>query len=266
MNDIRLSGLSIEETYQIIPQNTILLGYVGSIAHGTYTPKTDPNAIDDKDIMGVCFGPRESYLGLTGFEHKTAFIGEWDSTVYEVRKYFRLLLKQNPNVLSLLWLPETCYIRIEPAGRQILDNRDLFVSKKAFHSFVGYANGQLHRMTHGAYEGYMGEKRKRLVDKFGYDCKNAAHLVRLLRMGIEYLTEGTLHVFREDAKELKAIKSGEWSLERVQRQADQLFTLAREAYVRSPLPPTPNTDQAEDLLCNILQEHLDETRTIRNVR
>lgn len=34
----------------------------------------------------------------------------------------------------------------------------------------------------------MGEKRKQLVAKHGYDTKNASHLIRLLRMGMEFLT------------------------------------------------------------------------------
>lgn len=48
----------------------------------------------------------------------------------------------------------------------------------------------------------MGQKRRELVRRVGYDAKNAAHLIRLLRMGIEFLTEGTLHVERADATEL----------------------------------------------------------------
>ena len=44
--------------------------------------------------------------------------------------------------------------------------------------------------------GYMGQKRRELVRRVGYDDKNAAHLIRLLRMGIEFLTEGTIYVER----------------------------------------------------------------------
>ena len=40
----------------------------------------------------------------------------------------------------------------------------------------------------------------------GYDIKNAAHVIRLYRMGIEYLESGNLQVFRPDREELKAIK------------------------------------------------------------
>ena len=60
---IKLSGLSEEETSKILPANTILLGYVGSISHGTHIPKSNPNSIDDKDIMGVCVANESVYYG-----------------------------------------------------------------------------------------------------------------------------------------------------------------------------------------------------------
>jgi predicted nucleotidyltransferase len=256
MNHIKLTGLSQYESDQILPSNTILLGYMGSISHGTQIPKNNPDSIDDIDIMGVSIAPETVYMGLGKFEQKESKYKEWDSVVYEIRKFFSLLLKQNPNVLGLLWLQRQNYIYKSPAGQCIVDNRNLFISREAYHSFSGYAHGQLHRMENLACKGYMGAKRKQLVDKFGYDCKNAAHLIRLLRMGIEFLTDGELRVFREDAAELKEIKSGQWSLEKVKREAESLFVLAREAYVRSPLPPKPDYEKAEELLIGILREHL----------
>jgi len=253
---IKLSGLSIAETDKIIPPKTIILGYMGSISHGTYVPSTNPNSIDDKDIMGVCVACENVYFGLGQFEQKEAKYKEWDSVVYEIRKFFRLLLKGNPNVLGLLWLKDPNYIHTDPAGKLIIENRNLFVSKEVYHSFTGYAHGQLHRMTHGACKGYMGEKRKRLVEEFGYDCKNAAHLIRLLRMGIEFLIDGELRVFREDAAELKDIKAGRWTPERIQRAADDHFNLAREAFIKSPLPPKPDHEGAEMLLIKIMRSEL----------
>jgi len=256
MNHVKLTGLSQDESNNILPSNTILLGYMGSISHGTQIPKNNPDSIDDIDIMGVSVAPENVYMGLKKFEQKEVKYKEWDSVVYEIKKFFSLLLKQNPNVLGLLWLQHQNYIHKAPAGQCIIDNRNLFISKEAYHSFSGYAHGQLHRMEHLACKGYMGAKRKALVDKFGYDCKNAAHLIRLLRMGIEFLTDGELRVFREDATELKEIKSGQWSLEKVKREADALFILAREAYVRSPLPPKPDYTKTEELLISILREYL----------
>jgi predicted nucleotidyltransferase len=252
----QLSGLTRQQTLEIVPEKTILLGYVGSTSHGTYIPKNNPDCIDDIDLLGIAIGEESTYYGLGKFEQKEVKKDEWDSVVYEIRKAFRLLLGQNPNIMALLWLQEKDYVYISETGRMILDNRNLFVSKQAYHSFIGYAHSQLYRMTHGACEGYMGAKRKALVVKFGYDCKNAAHLIRLLRMGIEYLGDGTLRVFREDAKELKEIKSGGWELERVKAEAERLFILAQEAYVRSTLPAFPDKEKAEKLLITILKKEL----------
>jgi hypothetical protein len=82
--------------------------------------------------------------------------------------------------------------------------------------------------------------------------KNAAHLIRLLRMGIEFLGTGQLQVYRtSDADELKRIKRGEWSLDDVKAEAERLFARVEPARARSPLPPTPNTAAANALLVDI---------------
>ena len=229
----------------------ILGGYRGSIAHGMYIAPKDPLSIDDKDAMYFCVPPIRYYTGLKQFgSHGTLEIkrAEWDIVIYEARKAISLLAQGNPNVLCMLWLSDKHRLCISAAGSLLLSRRDLFVGKHVYHSFVGYAKGQLHRMTHGAHEGYMGEKRKALVAQFGYDTKNAAHLVRLLRMGIEFLTDGVLRIEREDASELLDIKRGHWTLEQVKAESDRLFALAQEAFVRSPLPAEPDRE-AIDLLC-----------------
>jgi len=258
---IKIAGLNEQEVNLLLPNRTILLGYVGSISHGTQINSQHPLSTDDKDIMGVAIGDMNVYLGLGKFEQKVVTYLEWDSVVYEIKKSFRLLLKQNPNVIGLLWLPEQNYIYRSNAGQLLILNRHLFSSKEIYHSFSGYAHGQLHRMTHSACNGYMGEKRKKLVAQFGYDCKNAAHLIRLLRMGIEFLTDGILQVHRKDAHELKAIKTGKWSLEKVQDEADKLFTCARQAYVNSTLPAQPQYEEAEALLIKIIRQEVIQWET-----
>lgn len=236
---------------------SILTGYRGSIAHGTYKSNKDPNSIDDKDAMGICIPPVDYYYGLNthGIHKGTKEIKreEWDIVVYEYRKAIRLLEKGNPNLLSILWLEPQYYIGITEAGQILLDNRELFIGKHVYHSFVGYANGQLHRMTHMACKGYMGEKRKKLVEKYGYDTKNASHLIRLLRMGIEFLSDGELHVLRKDAQLLLEIKAGEWSLEKIQREAERLFALSEIAFIQSKLPNKPDHEKISQLCVKIAE-------------
>jgi hypothetical protein len=102
------------------------------------------------------------------------------------------------------------------------------------------------------FSGYMGEKRKAMVRKYQYDVKNAAHLIRLLRMGAEFLVTGQLQVYRtSDADELKRIKRGGWTLDQVKAEAERLFAGIEEARARSPLKPQPDEAAANELLVEI---------------
>ena len=258
----------------LFPNNLILCGYRGSFAQNTYIPNRDPDSIDDIDLMGVYLAPPEYYIGL-GFTNRTdkrynksveRFIDCWDAVSYEMRKFVRLLLKSNPNVLSLLWIKDEHYFPIIPCpykefGKMLVDNRDIFVSKNAYEAFVGYAEEQMKKMTHFKKEGYMGEKRKNLVKKYGFDIKNAGHLIRLLKMGIEYLNDGKLNVFRtDDVDMLIDIKTGKWSLEKVKKEADILFDAAKDAYEKSPLPEKPDAEKAEELVMTIIKSYLKEVK------
>jgi hypothetical protein len=312
---IKLKGLSPEQVDQLLPEGLISLCWRGSVAHGMYVPKSDPDSIDDKDVMGVYIGPLEHYLGFGRHDVYEKWEGEWDCVFYELRKFIDLLLNCNPNVLSLLWLKPNGIIYESEVGALLREHRNLFVTKKAYHSFSGYAHAQFKKMISFNQEaqalmkqledqltslgidpescdaghslrgldgqpfvgataemmevvksyrgerrryysgGYMGQKRRELVRRVGYDAKNAAHLIRLLRMGIEFLTEGTLHVERADAPELLDIKRGEWPLEKVKTEAERLFQLAQEAYVRSPLPAEPDRLMAERLCVKMISRY-----------
>lgn len=222
-----------------------------------YVPNTDPNSIDDIDLMSVYMAPPDHYVGINKTKEVVEnFVGEWDVVNYEFKKFVGLLLKANPNVLSLLWLKENHYIEKHTYGKMLIENRDLFVSKKIYHSFTGYAYSQLKKTTQHSTSGYMGEKRKQLVEKFGYDTKNMAHCIRLLKMGMEFLTEGKLNVFREDAPWLLSIKLGKWKLEDVKAEADRLFKLADEAYIRSNLPTEPDYEKVNDMVKAIMFNYL----------
>ncbi|MDZ4390421.1 MAG: nucleotidyltransferase domain-containing protein [Gemmatimonadales bacterium] len=99
------------------------------------------------------------------------------------------------------------------------------------------------------FSGYMGAKRKAMVRKYQYDVKNAAHLIRLLRMGAEFLRTGVLQVYRTtDGEEIKAIKRGEWALDRVKAEAKTLFEGLEAARETSPLPTEPDREGAHLLL------------------
>lgn len=314
-HNIQLKGLSPEQIDRLLPEGLISLCWRGSVAHGMYVPKNDPDSIDDKDVMGLYIAPLEHYLGFGRQDVYEQWEGEWDCVFYELRKFIGLLLNCNPNVLSLLWLKPNGIIYESELGGRLREQRDLFVTKKAYHSFSGYAHAQFKKMISFNQEaqalmqqledqlvafgidpdscdaghslrrldgqpfvgattemmevvkryrgerrryysgGYMGQKRRELARRVGYDAKNAAHLIRLLRMGIEFLTEGTLHVERADAPELLDIKRGAWPLEKVKAEAERLFALSQEAYVRSSLPAEPQRDAAECLCVSMISAY-----------
>lgn len=246
----------ITDNYPELSTRCILAGYRGSIAHGMYVPPKEPTSIDDKDVMYVCVPTIDYYYGLKQYGSQgTREIkrDEWDIVVYEAKKFISLLEQGNPNVLMMLWLEPNLYIAKTSPGELLCDNRNLFVGRHVYRSFTGYAYGQLHRMTHNAFQGHMGEKRRLLVEKFGFDTKNAAHLVRLLRMGIEFLKDGELHVLREDATQLLEIKRGEWSLDKIIAESDKLFALAELAYQNSNLPIRPDHEKVNQLTIRIIE-------------
>ena len=250
--------LEIQKKNRGLSDWAILVGYRGSISHDMFVPSNDPNSIDDKDIMAVCIPPKDYFYGLKNYGSRgTQEIkkDEWDIVIYEIRKFISLLSKGNPNVLSMLWLDEEFILFQTDEGKYLREKRDLFVGRHVYHSFVGYAQSQLYKMEHLACQGYMGEKRKRLVEKFGYDTKNAAHLIRLMRMAIEFLQTGFLIVKRPDREELLGIKKGQWTLEQIKQEAEILFQKAKDAYEKSPLPQKPDELAINELCVTLCERH-----------
>jgi len=246
--------LSKEESFPI------LCAYRGSIAHGLYIPSDDPDSIDDIDFMSIFINPFSFYVGITGTpeqESQVHMVDEVDHCGYEIRKMFKLLARNNPNVMSLLWVPEDKIVIDTFAARELRWQRDMFSSKLCFHSFVGYANGQMKKMEATAGHGYRGEKRKELFHKFGYDCKNASHCIRLMRMCVEFLKEGRFNIDRTniDRQELLDIKLGKWTKEAVKQHSVELYEDAKVAYERCDLPEQPDLEKINSLTMDIMGDH-----------
>jgi predicted nucleotidyltransferase len=241
-------------------RNVILAGYRGSESHGTSLFEGDM-ATDDVDVFAITVQRPEWYVGLHGYTnssrqaHQTAG-ARLDLMLYDVRKFFHLLAKGNPNVHVVLWLKPEHYIWNTIPGARIILNRRIFLSTSCLDALCGYATAQFKKMGTGQlYQGYMGAKRKMQVDRFGYDVKNAAHCIRLLLMGIELCTEGTLYSWRPESEraELMAVKRGEWSLETVKARADELWATYRKVEKHADLPEWPDYDAINALLVETIE-------------
>lgn len=118
--------------------NIILLGLGGSHAYGTNVETSD------LDIRGIATNSAPDILTRKGFEQ---VVNEaTDTTIYSLEKIISLLSNCNPNTIELLGLEPDQYFKITKAGQSLLDNRDMFLSKRAINSFRGYATAQLRRL------------------------------------------------------------------------------------------------------------------------
>jgi predicted nucleotidyltransferase len=127
-----------------VDKHTIFLTVHGSRAYGTNLPTSDT------DIKGICIPPLDHMLGYAyNFEQvdqKEADGHPNDRVVYGIRKFFKLAADCNPNIIEVLFGAEKNIQRITQAGTYLLQHRDMFVSKKARHTFSGYAHAQLKRI------------------------------------------------------------------------------------------------------------------------
>lgn len=118
--------------------NIILLGLGGSHAYGTNTESSD------LDIRGVALNSKADILTNQNFDQVTN--EATDTTIYSFNKILSLLINVNPNTCELLGLKPEHYLYIHPIGQELLDNKKLFLSKKAVYSFGGYATQQFRRL------------------------------------------------------------------------------------------------------------------------
>jgi len=231
--------------------------YRGSIAHNLYVPPEDKMGTDDVDLLRVYAMPEKYYFDLEGYDRKDETYQKWegnkDIVAYEVRKMMHLLAGMNPNVICSLYTRKQEYTLLTPEWKHIMDNRHAFVSKNLIHNtFGGYAYSQITQMEKNQKEGYMGEKRTKILKKFGYDIKNASHLIRLLKMGTEFLEDGKPIVYRiKDRDELLSIKRGEWKLKQIKDYSSELFKKFHEAFEKSKLPSKNNPKKINNLLYDI---------------
>lgn len=116
----------------------IFLTLGGSHAYGTNVETSDV------DVRGCALNSRSDLLGLSAFEQVVNT--ETDTTIYSFNKLISLLINCNPNTIELLGCKPSHYIMLTDIGKQMIDNRKLFLSQKAVASFGGYATQQLRRL------------------------------------------------------------------------------------------------------------------------
>ena len=116
----------------------IMLVLGGSHAYGTNVEGSD------LDVRGCALNSATDILGLSNFEQVVS--NETDTTIYSFNKLVSLLLNCNPNTIEILGCKPEHYLYLSPIGKELIDNRKMFLSQRALKSFGGYATHQLHRL------------------------------------------------------------------------------------------------------------------------
>ncbi len=117
----------------------MILGFGGSLAYGTNIPTSDI------DIRGIYHNSIDELLGIKP-DSEQITDRKTDTVIYSMKKMFKLLANCNPNTIEILGLRPQDYIYISQAGQMILDNKEIFLSKKAIFTFGQYAKSQLNRL------------------------------------------------------------------------------------------------------------------------
>jgi predicted nucleotidyltransferase len=239
--------------------SSVLLAFRGSISHGLYIPDNDPNSTDDIDLISIHIPLLENYMGLKTWGSrgtKQVFYNEFDIVAYEFLKFIRMLAQGNPNVFTMLWLNPEFIIYDSDIWKRILEDIDLFVGKHVFAGFNGYAKAEFDKIT--KMSGEIGAKRKQLIEKYGYNTRNASHVIRLMRLAIEFLNTGNMTTDRRlagDVEELLGIKTGKIKLDEVVKLRDSLDKELIKAYDNSKLKDTSDFNAISSLCQELVFEH-----------
>lgn len=243
--------------------NVHYLAICGSESYGMKTTSSDC------DLVGFCMPPKtvlfpEKYGGeIFGFDldskrfeqfqaHHIEYTGkEYDITVYNLVKYFKLLLDGNPSLIDSIFVDQQFVVHTTQIGNLVRENRHLFLSKKLKHRYAGYAYSQLAKMSKGD---KVNGARLELIKKYGYDVKFAAHTIRLLLECEQLLLTKDLDL-RANAELLKKIRRGEYSEQEIRQMAAEKEKVIDALYISSSLPDCPRQVEAKQLLLKCIHMH-----------
>lgn len=201
-------------------QHVILRCVIGSRAYGL-----DHDA-SDTDYRGVYLPPADLQWSLWGTPEQIED-DDTQETYWELQKFLILALKANPNVLECLYTP--LVEMASPLGKELLDMRQLFLSKLVYQTYNGYVVSQFKKLS--------GDLRNKGEVKW----KHVMHLIRLLISGVTTLRQSKVPVRVEEYRDrLLAIRQGQLPWNEVDAWRLQLHEEFDAAFTNTKLPDRPD--------------------------
>lgn len=124
------------------------------------------NKDSDVDIRGIFKVPNEDFMSLDE-PPKQISCSTNDTTYYELKRFVQLASNMNPNIVELLFMPKQFINCSSPVMDLLIKNRGVFISKKAYSTFSGYAYSQIKRAK-GQNKWVNNPKPKELPNKEDY--------------------------------------------------------------------------------------------------
>lgn len=232
---------------------------MGSQAYGTSTPESDC------DYTEVYEEDRDQIFGLSYGEDTMSQLQKDNDDVrrYYLRHWVKMLCRGNPNALETLLVSDDQIVHASSEFSSFFLNRKHIARRPFLHkpllirSHLGFASGQLKRMVEG---NDMGERRKTLIAKHGYDVKFAAHAYRLLAQLGCIWTEPCfgLPYHQYIRNWIMLIRSGELSLDDFRRIYNELETNVRNI-IDGPCPPWIHEEEDWSEANRLLYRYYKET-------
>lgn len=250
-----------------LPSNIMYETIMGSYAYGV------SKELSDIDIYGWCIPPKRIIFPFTdtghiyGFDeqfesfrsfqkHNINVVNEnkqekvYDVTIFNIVDFFNLCTKNNPNLLETLFTPAHCVINNTIVGQMLREKRHLFLSKRIWFTFKGYAYSSLKKLRN---KERSNPKRKSDIQLHGFDTKFSYHAIRLL-LEAEQLLDGDMELDK-NKDFLAEIRQGKISEDEIHKIFNDKEKELEQKYNNCSLPKEPPKSEIKKLLVECLDYH-----------
>jgi len=191
----------------------------GSTAYGT------SNDISDTDILGIYIPPRQylypqEFGFILGYNKPLPEVDnvyqihniydgdvEYDINIFNIIHFFKLAKAGNPNIIDMINTDDSFHLFKNDIGKLILENKNQFYSKNMYPRFRGMIKNHMDTISIPKTVG----KRAGLVEKYGFDTKDAGHTIRIQLALLDLLRDGS-YGLQTHSELIKAIRTGQYSL------------------------------------------------------
>lgn len=251
------------ETRNKAIRRSILEVTVGSTVHGTNVD----DGLEDLDVLSVVVETPRTYLGFsqtdtwverTKPEGVRSEAGDVDRSMYGVRKFLSLALKNNPTILLAFFVPPEHIRYITLDGANLRRLYPLIVSRQCIGPFQGYMKQQHERLL--GLRGQRNVTRPELVNAYGYDTKYAGHIIRLGFQGVELLRTGklTLPMPEPERQLVVNVRTGMYTLAHVSELIIEAEESLKRAAIETELRPYPDREAVQEWMVNLYLREFSE--------